>query len=150
MGRTVTTELPNLVPPRHIDDCCAIHFLHWEFCDLQLSCHQNFPFWARLYQHVFCKKPSLFSSSTRYRNLGPSENACSHDAYPNPVPLLLAAPLVPHEKNWKCLDIHAQDFRVALKDYRVFRPIGHVRFELMCGFRGHFWASSAVDGGGCS
>ena len=21
-------ELPNLVPPRHIDDCCAIHFLH--------------------------------------------------------------------------------------------------------------------------
>ena len=27
-GRTVTTGLPSLVPPRHIDDCSAIHFLH--------------------------------------------------------------------------------------------------------------------------
>ena len=25
MGRIVTTALPNLVPPRHIDDCYAIH-----------------------------------------------------------------------------------------------------------------------------
>ena len=24
----VTTVLPSLVPPRHIDDCFAIHFLH--------------------------------------------------------------------------------------------------------------------------
>ena len=24
----VPTVLPNLVPPRHIDDCSAIHFLH--------------------------------------------------------------------------------------------------------------------------
>ena len=35
-------------------------FLHWEFCDLRISNHQNSPLWARLYQHVFCKKPSLF------------------------------------------------------------------------------------------
>ena len=69
-GRIATTALPNLVPPRHIDDCYAIHFLHWAFCDLLLLSHQNFPLWARLYQHVFCKKPSLFSSSSRYRSLG--------------------------------------------------------------------------------
>ena len=31
IGRVVTTELPNLVPPRRIDDCYAIHFLHWFF-----------------------------------------------------------------------------------------------------------------------
>ena len=46
--------------------------------------------WGRLYQHVFCKKPLLFSSSSRYHKLGPSENAYIHCAYPNPVPLLLA------------------------------------------------------------
>ena len=28
MGRIVTTALTNLVPPRHVDDCYAIHFLH--------------------------------------------------------------------------------------------------------------------------
>ena len=56
MGRIVTTALPNLVPPRHIDDCCEIHFLHWEFCDPQLSSHQNCPLWARLFQHVFCSR----------------------------------------------------------------------------------------------
>ena len=82
---------------------------------------QKFPLWARLYQHVFCKKPSLFSSSSRYRNLGPSESACGHYAYPNPVPLLLATSLVIHEKNWKCLDILAQGFPVALTDY-LHRP----------------------------
>ena len=27
-GRTVTTRLLNLVPPRHLDDCHAIHFLY--------------------------------------------------------------------------------------------------------------------------
>ena len=121
MCRIVTTELPNLVPQRRIDDCCVIHFLHREFCDPQLSNHQNFPLWAGLYQHVFCKKPSLFSSSSRYRNLGLSESECRHYACPNPVPLLLATPLVIHEKNWKCLDVQAPGFPVALKDY-VHRP----------------------------
>ena len=32
-GMIVSTVLSSLVPPRHIDDCSAIHFLHWEFCD---------------------------------------------------------------------------------------------------------------------
>ena len=104
MGGIVTTELPNLVPPRPIDDCYAIHFLHWGFGDTQWSNHHNFPLWARLFQHVFCKTPSLFSSSSRYRNLGLSESECRHYTCPNPVPLLLAAPLAIHEKNWKCLD----------------------------------------------
>ena len=67
-----------------------------------------------------CKKPSLFSSSSRYRNLGPSESACRHYAYPT-VPLLLATPLVIQEKNWKCLDTQPQGFSVNLKDY-VHRP----------------------------
>ena len=67
---------------RHIDDCFATHFLHWEFCDPLWSSHQNYPLWARLNQWVFCKKPSLFSSWRRYHNLGPSESECRHHAYP--------------------------------------------------------------------
>ena len=70
MGKIVTTALPNLLPPRHIDYCHATHCLHWEFCGLHVSSHQNFPLWAQLYQYVFCKKPLLFSSSSRYPNLG--------------------------------------------------------------------------------
>ena len=116
MGRVVTTLLPNPLPPRHVDDCYAIHFFHWAFCNLQLSSHHHFSFWARLYQHVFCKKPLLFLSSSRNRNLGPSGSACGHYAYANPVPLLLATSLVVHEKYWKCLDPEAQGFPVALKD----------------------------------
>ena len=41
---------------------------------------------------------------------------------PEPVPLLLATPLVIHKKNWQCLDIQAQGLHVALKDY-VHRPL---------------------------
>ena len=71
-----------------------------------ICCHQvNVPLWAQLYQHAFCKKPLLFSSSSRYHNLGPSESAYIHCACPNPVPLLLATPLFIQEKNWKCLDV---------------------------------------------
>ena len=87
------------------------------FFDLRLWSHQNFPLWTRLYQHVFCRKPSLFSSLSRYRNVGPSECACRHYAYSNQVPLLLATPLLNHDKNWKCFGIHAQGFPMALKDY---------------------------------
>ena len=32
---------------RRIDDCCVIHFLHSEFCDLQFFRHQNFLLWER-------------------------------------------------------------------------------------------------------
>ena len=62
-----------------------------------------------------------FGSASRYRNFGPSEGACRHCACPKPVPLLLATPLVVHEKNWKCLDIQAHGFTVAPKDH-VHRP----------------------------
>ena len=116
-GRIVATVLPNLVPPRHIDDCFAIHFLHWEFCDPPWSSHQNVPLWARLYQYVFCKTPLLFSSSGRYHNLGPSESACFHCAYPNLVPLLLATPWVFHEMTWKCLNFLALGSSKALLKY---------------------------------
>ena len=34
-GWTVTTGLPSLAPPLHIDDCSSIHFLHVEIFDLQ-------------------------------------------------------------------------------------------------------------------
>ena len=33
-GMIESTMLPSLVPPRHIDDCFEIHFLHWELCHL--------------------------------------------------------------------------------------------------------------------
>ena len=108
---------PSPAPRLHIDDYCVIHFLHWELCDPQLLNHQNFLFWARLYQHVFCKKPLFCSSSSRYRSLGLSGSECRHCAYPSQVPLLLATPMVIHEKNWKCLDPWAPGFPVTLKDY---------------------------------
>ena len=79
--------------------CCACAGLYPLCC--QILYHHGisiFPLWARLFQYNFCKKPSVFSSSSRYRNLDPSESACRHCAYPNPVPFLLATPLVVHEK----------------------------------------------------
>ena len=74
-----------------------------------MSCHQNCPLWARLYQHVSCKKPLLCSSL--------SGNECKHGACPSTVPLLLAAPVVIHEKNWKCLDVQATGLPVAQKEH---------------------------------
>ena len=59
----------------------------------------------------------LFSSSSRYHNLGHSEIANFHCDYPNPVPLLLAAPLEVHEVSWKCLDFPALGFPKALLKY---------------------------------
>ena len=53
--------------------------------------------------------------------MGPSERASLHCAPPNPVPLLLAAPLEVHEMTWKCLDFLPLGYPVALKDY-VHRP----------------------------
>ena len=58
-----------------------------------------------------------YLSSSRCRNLGPSESACRHYAYPNPVPLLLATPFTSHEKNWKCFDLLALGFPKALLKY---------------------------------
>ena len=56
-----------------------------------------------MYPCVSCKKTSLFSSSNRYRNSGLSGNEQRCCVYS--VPLLLAAPNVIHEKNWKHLDV---------------------------------------------
>ena len=96
-------------------------FFTKNFCDPRLFNHQNVPLWARLHQYVFGKKPLLFSSSSRYRIFSLSGSECKNCVYPSPVPLLLATPLVTHEKNWKCLDIQAQGFSVALKD-QFHRP----------------------------
>ena len=131
MGRIVTTELPNLVPQQRIDDDFVIHFLHWEFCDLLLSSHKKLPLWARLYQHVFCKKPSLFLSSSRYRSLGPSESACWHYAYPSPVPLLLAAPLVIHEKSWRVLVEHHYPPDSLWDSVAIPAPLATVHFVIL-------------------
>ena len=117
MGRIVTTELPNLVPPRHIDDCYAIHFLHWELCDLRLSSHQNFPLWARCTSTSSARSPRYFRlqadiASGVLRKVrvdtmltGTRFHFCSRLHF------------VIHEKNWKYLDPYAQGFPVALKDY---------------------------------
>ena len=104
IGRIVTTVLPSLVPPRHIDDCGVTHILHEELCDPKLSSRPKFSALgttvpARLLQEALVifvfKQTSLFGSfEVRVDN-----------AYPNQVPLLLATPLVIHEKNWQCLDI---------------------------------------------
>ena len=114
IGRIVTTELPNLVPPRHIDDCYAILFFHWEFCDPMSSSNQNVPLWARLHQRVFCKKPSLFSSSSRYRYLGPSESACGRTVLTR-TPFHFCSRLQWEfmRRTWKCLNVQAQGFRVS-------------------------------------
>ena len=55
-------------------------------------------------------------SSSRNRNLGPWGSACRHCAYRNQVPLLLATPLVIHEKNWKCLHSSALNLSKALSE----------------------------------
>ena len=46
---------------------------------------QHFPLCTRLYQHVTCKKPLLFSSSSRYRNLVLCKVRVDTKAYPNTV-----------------------------------------------------------------
>ena len=62
----------------------------------------------------------------------------THCAYPNPVPLLLATPLVIHEKNWKCLDVHATGFHVALQEL-----LSSTKFSLnSCGQSGESCNSS--------
>ena len=55
--------------------------------------------------------PSIFHNSDR------SESSYFHCAYPNPVPLLLAAPLEVYEMTWKCLDFPALGFSEALLNF---------------------------------
>ena len=141
---------------------CTTTAYRWLFLDSLFSLrtlwsNQNVPLWARLYQHVFCKKPFLFSSSSRNHNVGPSECGYIHCAYPNPVPLLLVAPLEVHEMLWKCLDFLALGFSKALLKYfhqpnslwtPADSPASHVidRSVLLCVL--HFLFS--VPSGSCS
>ena len=59
----------------------------------------------------------LQGAPSRCHNSDPSESAYIQCAYPNPVPLLLAAPLEVHEMTWKCLDFPALGFTEALLMY---------------------------------
>ena len=65
-----------------------------------ISCYQVTNIFFSRYgcASAFSAKSPRFLSSNRYRNLGVSESACGYCACPNPVPLLLATPLVTHEK----------------------------------------------------
>ena len=65
----------------------------------------------------FLQEALVILSSSRYCKLGPSGSARRHCACPNLVPLLLATPLVIHEKNWKCLDPQASGLLVALLEH---------------------------------
>ena len=71
---------------------------------------KNFPLWVRLHRCVICKKPSLPSSSNRYRNLGAkgfsvalqehfhrpnSPNSCSHSGNSCDISLQSPTPLIP-------------------------------------------------------
>ena len=57
---------PSIAPRLHIDDCFEIHNLHWELCDLLLSCHQNFGSLADLAISVFREMSinTVFTKST--------------------------------------------------------------------------------------
>ena len=63
----------------------------------------NFPLWARLYQHVFCKEPSRFSSSSRCRNSGLPGN--EQNVVFTRYHFCSSGLKVIHEKNWKYLGI---------------------------------------------
>ena len=122
-GKIVTTDLKNLVPQQRIHDDYVIHFLHWELCDLKLSSHQNFPLQVRLHRCVICKKPSLPSSSNRYRNLGHWE-CVSALCSPEPGSATARDPLKVHDVTWKRVDIQAKGFSVALQEH-FHRPHFH-------------------------
>ena len=81
------------------------------------SCHQKCPLWARLHPTSSARRPHYFRLQADIAIGVLSESACRHCAYPGRVPLLLATPLVIHEKNWKCLDPQAQVFPMAPKEY---------------------------------
>ena len=108
-GRIVSAELPSLVPLQRIDDCFEIHILHWELCAPQLLLNHQ----------------KMFRSGYDCTSTSPARSPCyfrlqadnRYFACPSPVPLLLATPLVLHQRNWKCLDPSAQGFSVAPKDF---------------------------------
>ena len=52
----------------------------------------------------FARSPCYFLSSSRCHNFGLSRSEKRYCAYLDPVPLLLAAPLVIHEESWESVD----------------------------------------------
>ena len=147
-GRTVTTGLLSLVPQQRIDDYFGIHILHWELRDPRLSNHQHFTLWTRLYQYVFCKTSLYFLSSCRCHNFGFSWSESQHYAYPSPIPHLLATLFVIHEKNWKCLDVHAMSLTMTLQEHfhqpnslwiPVANPADHAIINFVVLRRLHFY-----------
>ena len=60
------------------------------------------------------RSPCYFRLQADIKILGPLESAFLHCAYPNLVPLSLAAPLEVHEMTWKFLDFLALGFTKAL------------------------------------
>ena len=83
-----------------------IRILHEELCDPRLLNYQNFPLWARLAPvRLLQEVVVIFSlqadvTISVFREVS---NRCC--AYPSLVPLLLAAPLVIHEKRWESIDV---------------------------------------------
>ena len=120
-GMSVSTALPTLVPPRHIDDCSRFTLFTENFVICCYQVTKIFLLWHDCTSTSSARRPRYFCLQADVTILGPSESACRHCAHPKPIPLLLATPLIIHEKNWKSLDIHDQGFRVALKD-SVHRP----------------------------
>ena len=103
MGMIGSIGWPSLVPPQRIDDYVETHILHQGLCNSELSNHQNCPLWARCTGASSARSPRYFRPETDiamlvFRDL-------SKKCYVYSVPLLLAAPKVLHEKNWKTLDV---------------------------------------------
>ena len=110
-----STVLPSFVPPRHIDDCFAVHFLHRILWSAVVKSPKSSALGTsvpvrRLQEALVIfvfnitiwvlRKVRIYTVRTRI-----------------PVPLLLAAPLEVHEMTWKCLDFPALGFSKALLKY---------------------------------
>ena len=107
VGMFVSTVLPSLVPPRHIDDCFAIHVLHWEFCDPLCKMFRS---GHDCTSTSSARSPCYFCLQAAITNWVLRKVHKEHCAYPDLLPLLLAAPLEIHETNWKGFDFLALGF----------------------------------------
>ena len=113
----VSTVLPSLVPPRHIDDCSAIHNLHWELCDLRWWSHQNVPLKgttvpARLLQEALVI--FVFKQISQFGSFGRCENTL---CLPEPRSTFARGSI---GNSWEELAVSrypSSRYPVALKDY---------------------------------
>ena len=134
----VSTEWPSLVPPHRIDDLCRDSYPSlrtlWSAVvkSPKFSVHE-----VRLCQYVFCTGPLWFWSSGRSRNLGPSGRWVKMVCF-YPVPLLLAAPEVIREKNWKCLDV-LEHFHQPVHAWTPLANLAHLATHHSVILRRHFY-----------